>query len=261
MSEEADAELNVQSPGIASSRSRRTKKDKYGRSAALQKLKESKSTGQRIKYEVSEIENVYDELNEGDYCDKVQQRLEDDWIVDDGAGDYVEDGREIFDEEINAPEQNKTSKKTIKPTNKKKIKLVKSSDIKNMLLSSGAKKKVEKNIDLSNDALLGDILQEINTQSSDVLSAPRPPVVLRKKKKFKPNAIESKWSPQTSSAATTSNVMSQPSSLQKKMKPRKIVAPVPAILDSPSHNEPCVETNTPPAKRTKLDLDNAEFLN
>nr|XP_002123526.4 DNA polymerase alpha catalytic subunit [Ciona intestinalis] len=130
-----------------------------------------------------------------------------------------------------------------------------------MLLSSGAKKKVEKNIDLSNDALLGDILQEINTQSSDVLSTPRPPVVLRKKKKFKPTAIESKWSPQTSSAPTTSNLISQPSSLPKKMKPRKIVAPIPALHDSPSHNEPCVEINTPPAKRTKLDLDNAEFLN
>ena len=30
------------------------------------------------------MENVYDELNEDAYSDRVQKRLEDDWIVDDG---------------------------------------------------------------------------------------------------------------------------------------------------------------------------------
>ena len=35
--------------------------------------------------QVSEIENVYDEVNEDVYSDKVQQRLDDDWIVDDGV--------------------------------------------------------------------------------------------------------------------------------------------------------------------------------
>ena len=28
---------------------------------------------------------MYDEVNEDDYSDRVQKRLEDDWIIDDGA--------------------------------------------------------------------------------------------------------------------------------------------------------------------------------
>uniref|UniRef100_H2Y7K6 DNA polymerase n=1 Tax=Ciona savignyi TaxID=51511 RepID=H2Y7K6_CIOSA len=214
---------------LAASRSRRTRKDKNGRLAALNKLKELKSTGQRIKYEVSEIENVYDEINEGDYSEKVQQRLEDDWIVDDGGGDYVEDGREMFDEDFDAPEKGKsasTSTRQSKSQNKKKIKVVKSSDIKNLLLSSGAKKKVEKNVDLSNDELLGDILQEINTQTNDPLSVPRAPVVLRKKKKLK-------------SVNMTGQFLS--------------ALPVPTLPSSDTTHE---DPTTPPAKRCRLDLDN-----
>uniref|UniRef100_H2Y7K4 DNA polymerase n=1 Tax=Ciona savignyi TaxID=51511 RepID=H2Y7K4_CIOSA len=227
------------------------------------------------------IENVYDEINEGDYSEKVQQRLEDDWIVDDGGGDYVEDGREMFDEDFDAPEKGKsasTSTRQSKSQNKKKIKVVKSSDIKNLLLSSGAKKKVEKNVDLSNDELLGDILQEINTQTNDPLSVPRAPVVLRKKKKLKSVNMTGHWSPQQASPIptppTTSQVMSPPNSVPRKMKPRKIMVhlhfsiktieigntelekstlPVPTLPSSDTTHE---DPTTPPAKRCRLDLDN-----
>jgi len=33
---------------------------------------------------VSQVENVYDEVEEHEYSDRVQKRLDDDWIEDDG---------------------------------------------------------------------------------------------------------------------------------------------------------------------------------
>ena len=43
------------SVSIAQGRSRREKKDKYGRFAALAKLKEAKARGEKHKYDVSQV--------------------------------------------------------------------------------------------------------------------------------------------------------------------------------------------------------------
>lgn len=46
-------------------------------------MKEARSGGKR-KYEVEEIKNVYDEVDEDEYSDTILKRQRDDWIVDDG---------------------------------------------------------------------------------------------------------------------------------------------------------------------------------
>lgn len=66
-----------------SGRVKRQRIDKTGRFSALEKLKEIRSGGKR-KYEIEELENVYDEVDEKEYSNTVLKRQRDDWIVDDG---------------------------------------------------------------------------------------------------------------------------------------------------------------------------------
>ncbi|KAI4466477.1 dna polymerase alpha catalytic subunit [Holotrichia oblita] len=97
-------------------RAKRQKHDKHGRFAALKKLKELK--GSKHKYDVSEVDNVYEVVEEKEYNKKVLSRLDDDWIVDDDGSGYVEDGRDIFDDDLDA-ESIAASSKSAKSQSKK----------------------------------------------------------------------------------------------------------------------------------------------
>lgn len=66
----------------ANSRAKRQKVDKHGRMSALEKLKQLKGKGSKHKYDVDELENVYDTVDESEYSERVLQRQEDDWIED-----------------------------------------------------------------------------------------------------------------------------------------------------------------------------------
>lgn len=52
--------------------------------SAFEKLKALKGKGTKHKYDVDELENVYETVDEKEYTERVLQRQEDDWIDDDG---------------------------------------------------------------------------------------------------------------------------------------------------------------------------------
>ncbi|XP_078147531.1 DNA polymerase alpha catalytic subunit isoform X1 [Centroberyx gerrardi] len=171
--------------GLAVSRSRREKREKVGRKSALEQLRRAKM-GEKIKYEVKEVSSVYEEVDEDQYSKMVQERQDDDWIIDDDGVGYVEDGREIFDDDLDddVVEKDKGkagAKGAASKKNVKKTAVAKPNSIKTLFMNSNVKKPAEKDVDLSTDDLLGDILQDLHSEKPSLLTPP--PVVTLKKKK------------------------------------------------------------------------------
>ncbi|EDO39342.1 predicted protein [Nematostella vectensis] len=86
--------------------------------------------------QVGSVKDVYRVVDEEEYSDIVRQRQEEDWVVDDdGAGGYVEDGREIFDDDLDEEEVQKGPKHKPKKQNVKKP-TVKAKTINKMFLAA-----------------------------------------------------------------------------------------------------------------------------
>ncbi|XP_014213476.1 DNA polymerase alpha catalytic subunit [Copidosoma floridanum] len=159
---------------LAAQRSKRQKLDKNGRLSALEKLKQLK--GSKNKYKVDDMDNIYDEVDEESYSKAVLDRQYDDWIVDDGGGSgYVEDGREIFDDDLDDESVRQAAKReqTKGPRKRKRETEPKKGSITSMFSSMAGKKKAEEKIDT--DDILGDLLSELksDTDSSKRKDTPR----------------------------------------------------------------------------------------
>ncbi|CAL4103579.1 unnamed protein product, partial [Meganyctiphanes norvegica] len=133
---------------------------------------------------VAEMEDVYEEVDEREYSKRRQDKLQDDWIVDDDGCGYVEDGREIFesdDEDIFVGKKEKVKHSKSSSGSSKKA----SGNIKNLLINMPSKKKKsEKDVGLDDDALLGDILQDLNQEAEPMKL--KKPSFLKKKVLNKP---------------------------------------------------------------------------
>jgi len=167
--------------GLARNRSRREKKDRYGRKAAFEQFREARS-GQRPRYVISEEHNIYDEVDEEEYSKIVRNRQDDDWIVDDGTG-YVEDGREIFDDDAEAVEPAGRKKKATANTKSAKNPNIRPTDskpksIRGMFAAAAAKPKVQKAVSLDDDDILGDIMGELKKGDAQTIR-PAPVKILR----------------------------------------------------------------------------------
>ncbi|XP_044575659.1 DNA polymerase alpha catalytic subunit [Cotesia glomerata] len=150
------------------SRSKRIKVDKSNRSAAFQKLKELK--GSKNKYHVGQLENVYDQVDEKEYSKTVADRQQSDWIVDDGGDGYIEDGREIFDDDLDDESIKKASKLNLSGPRKRKREKEDEAKSKGSIVNMFKKcDKKKDSVKPENENLLSDILNEFkkNKTSSE----------------------------------------------------------------------------------------------
>ncbi|XP_049604706.1 DNA polymerase alpha catalytic subunit [Syngnathus scovelli] len=239
--------------GLAKSRSRREKREKVGRKSALEQLKKAKQ-GEKIKYKVEEFSSVYEEVDEAQYSKIVRDRQEDDWIVDDDGVGYVEDGREIFDDDLedDVVEQkhgNSSAKGAIAKKQMKKITVAKPNSIKSLFMNSNVKKPAEKDVDLSKDDLLGDILQDLHSEKSTILT-PSPVVTLKKKKSLGSPMNPFSVKPQMSREPAMAKAICPPPSDTPRPSP---------TLSLPSKRPPVVEKDTKPVEKEEEVVDELVF--
>ncbi|XP_060516543.1 DNA polymerase alpha catalytic subunit isoform X2 [Cylas formicarius] len=154
---------------------RRPKRQKREGSKAklFEKFKELKC-GSRNKYEVEELDSVYETVDEKEYIKLVLDRQDDDWIVDDDGSGYVEDGRDIFDDDLDS--QTIAQARARKGAKKRKniSENAGKGNLKYMLSNMATSKKKEE-VKIEDDDMLSDLLEELDDPgSSNMKIKPKP---------------------------------------------------------------------------------------
>ncbi|KAJ8920671.1 hypothetical protein NQ315_004810 [Exocentrus adspersus] len=143
-------------------RSKRSRRETSYKAKAFEKFKQLKS-GNRNKYEIEELDSIYETVDEKEYIQQVISRQDDDWIVDDDGSGYVEDGRDIFDDDLDSESIAKATVVKGKGVKRKKKDVSESAgkgNLQFMLSNMSSKKKEETKID--DDAMLSEILEELD---------------------------------------------------------------------------------------------------
>ncbi|KAJ8971883.1 hypothetical protein NQ314_000496 [Rhamnusium bicolor] len=154
-------------------RPKRSRRETSYKAKAFEKFKQLKD-GTRNKYEIEELDNIYETVDEKEYVKQVLSRQDDDWIVDDDGSGYVEDGRDIFDDDLDSESIAQATAKG-KGTKRKKKAISENAgkgNLQLMLSNMPSKKKEETKID--DDAMLSEILGEIDETPSTSIIKPKP---------------------------------------------------------------------------------------
>ncbi|XP_018324520.1 DNA polymerase alpha catalytic subunit [Agrilus planipennis] len=162
-------------------RAKRQKKDKLGKNAAFEKLRQLK--GSKNKYEINDVDSIYEVVDENEYSKRVLERQCDDWIVDDNGSGYYEDGREVFDDDLDSESIAAASKEKGKGKKKKAVSDISTpkGNLQYMLSTMQTKKKEDKK--LNEDHLLKELILELdNDELSNGNSSVLPKTSVEKSK-------------------------------------------------------------------------------
>ncbi|CAG9863485.1 unnamed protein product [Phyllotreta striolata] len=153
---------------------RSSKRSKTFKAKASEKFKQFKR-GVKNKYEVGEVENVYEVVEEKQYIKEVMSRCDDDWIVGDSSG-YIEDGRDIFDDDLDVESiaQASTKGKGVKRKHKNVSENAGKGKLQQMFSTMPTKQKTAAKVD--DDEMLSEILDEIGTGTANKPTVEKPKI-------------------------------------------------------------------------------------
>ncbi|XP_022668199.1 DNA polymerase alpha catalytic subunit-like isoform X2 [Varroa destructor] len=252
---------------LASSRSRRSRSDRSGRLAALEKFKAVKS-GHKKGYDVvvDNEDDVYEEVTEEEYNRRVNDRRSDFVVGNDD--DYKDNGYEIFDEEFEENEREKSKKKKVsykppKSAQEKRQEANKSGNIRSMFLSAPHKRKAE-TASLEDDDVLASIMKakgfDVDDDDAPIKLRPAGGSIKRQKSEssLPANPFAKKDPVNKASTAFEKPTTAKAQDVKPKVSSAesKVVSSKKNILSDTEKSMPIEEGSTP---ETNTNIENANF--